>query len=171
MKIFIKGKSLVLELRSEDKVLYSFPIKIGKNGLFKEKEGDKKTPVGIYKIIWKASVFQEDAPELRTYKIIPNQSFALWNEKKGVTEFSRTEGTKEEELWQDAYGGDEAVVFCLNYPNKKDKSEGKTGSCIEIHATKNFDKPSLGCVKLRCEEAKFLYGLVEVGTKVEITNE
>lgn len=168
IKILVKGKSLALEVLIGNKIIHSFPIKIGENGLRKTQEGDKKTPVGNYRITWKASVFQEDNPKNNLYKITEGNSFALWNPKKGTTEFSREFGTTEEELWRDAYGGKEAVVMCLDYPNSKDTAEGRTGSCIEIHASKNFDKPSLGCVKLTCEDAKILYELVEVGTEVEI---
>ncbi|KAA3599365.1 MAG: hypothetical protein DWQ06_10650 [Calditrichaeota bacterium] len=171
IKILVKGKSLVLEVLSGDKILHSFHIKIGANGLRKTKEGDKKTPVGNYKILWKASVFQEDNPSKKLYKITEGNSFALWNPKLKTTEFSREFGTTDEELWRDSYGGEEAVVLCLDYPNVKDIAEGKTGSCIEIHATKNFHKPSLGCIKLTCEDAKILYCLVEVGTEVSICDE
>jgi hypothetical protein len=39
------------------KLLKCYPVGLGLNGMGKTREGDKKTPVGEYEIIWKASRF------------------------------------------------------------------------------------------------------------------
>jgi len=45
-----------------------------------------------------------------------------------------------EKLWTDAYGGKNAYVMALDYPNSEDRKQGKTGSCIETGSSLRADR-------------------------------
>ena len=143
-----------------------FPVSIGLNGVGKRKEGDKKTPLGEYQIAWMVSRHGN-----KGNKIINGQTWC--NEKNSQLYYGQS-GSADEQLWSESYGGDEATVMGLNYPNDEDKKKGYTGSCIEIHAS--FEKkpeelkPTLGCIKMYQEDALALYNNVDVGTKVFISD-
>ncbi|MDP3026066.1 MAG: L,D-transpeptidase [Nanoarchaeota archaeon] len=97
-----------------------YDIAIGRKDGDKKKEGDNKTPEGIYKII------------------------------KIETKF----------------GG---PAFRINYPNKEDNLEGKTGNGILIHMTnenKIGKKVTHGCIGLAKNDIYNLKKYIDVGTKV-----
>jgi len=164
--IVVSGSKFTLAVYDgSGKVVKSYPVGLGLNGMGKTKEGDKKTPLGEYKIIWKASRF---ANEDGGYLIEDGKAFC------GPDNIFTTDpsiGYPDESLWTDGYGGKKAVVMCLNYPNSSDKKKGYTGGCIEIHATLLGgigEWSSYGCVRMYPEDARELYRIVKVGTKVFI---
>jgi hypothetical protein len=83
-----------------------------------------------------------------------------------------TTGPPLEKLWTDSYGGDEAAVISINYPNTKDRQRGFTGDCIHIHADKRTRGgvmgKSYGCIHMYPKDAMELYNIVEVGTPVKM---
>jgi len=164
--IVVYGSEYYMKVFTSDgKLLKRYPVGIGINGMGKTRSGDKKTPVGEYEIIWKASRFADTDGG---YPIKDGRAFA------GPDNIFTTDpavGYSSEQLWTDGYGGNKAVVMCLNYPNESDKSKGYTGGCIEIHATLLGgieECSSAGCVRMYPEDARELYRLVKVGTKVYI---
>lgn len=150
---------------SSGKLIREYPIGIGKNGKGKTKEGDKKTPVGKYRIIWMASRF---AKTDGGYPITDGAAFC------GPDNCFTTDpniGYSSEQLWTKDYGGKEAVVMCIDYPNISDKQKGYTGGCIEIHATQlgGIGKmSSYGCIRMKPSDARDLYNRVSVNTEVII---
>jgi lipoprotein-anchoring transpeptidase ErfK/SrfK len=167
--IIIHGNSYKLDLYDENGTLIKkYPIGVGQGGLGKNREGDRKTPLGEYRILWKASRFHktDGGHPIRDGAAFcgPNNSFTT----------DPKIGYPSEQLWTDGYGGDRAVVMCLDYPNAQDKARGYTGGCIEIHATllggigKNS---SYGCIRLSPDNARDLYNRVTVDTKVTIKND
>ena len=66
-------------------------------------------------------------------------------------------------------------MMALDYPNTKDRSEGKTGSCIEIHASLNLEKAGYknykgthGCIAMYPAYAKRIYEYVNPETSVRV---
>lgn len=164
--IVVYGEKYLLCLHSADgRLIKSYPVGIGKNGMGKTREGDHKTPVGEYRIIWKASRF---AKTDGGYPIKDGSAFC------GPENCFTTDpeiGYPSEKLWTDGYGGPQAVVMCLDYPSEKDTINGYTGGCIEIHATLLGGigkKSSAGCVRMSPGDARDLYLRVPVGTRVII---
>ncbi len=164
--IVIYGYDYTMYLyNSQDEVIKTYPIGIGLNGMGKTMEGDRKTPLGEYEIIWKASRF---ANTDGGYFIEEGRAFC------GPDNIFTTDpniGYSSESLWTEGYGGDEAVVMCLDYPNASDKAKGYSGGCIEIHATHLGgigECSSYGCIRMYPEDARELYKLIDVGTKVYI---
>lgn len=164
--IVVHGSTFTLELYDQyDHMVKTYPVGLGKNGLGKTKRGDKKTPRGEYHIIWKASRF---AATDGGYEIKEDRSFCALNNK--FTADPRI-GLSDEQLWTEDYGGEQAVVMGLDYPNEKDHARGYVGECIEIHATLHGgigQFVSAGCVRMSPADARDLYQYVEVGTTVVI---
>ena len=164
--IVIHGYDYVMYLyNSQDEVIRTYDIGIGLNGMGKTREGDKKTPIGEYEILWKASRF---ANTDGGYLIEDGRAFCgpdnIFTKDPDI-------GYSSESLWKEGYGGDEAVVMCIDYPNSSDKAKGYTGGCIEIHATHLGgigECSSYGCIRMYPDNARELYNLVNVGTKVYI---
>ena len=99
-----------------------YDISVGRKAGDKKRDGDNKTPEGIYKII-----------------SIENQ-----------------------------FGG---PAFRINYPNKGDSMEGKTGDGILIHMTnerKIGKRTTQGCIGLSKKDIYNLKKYVGIGTKVII---
>ena len=165
-KLVIYGYRYKMKLfDSAGKLIKEYPIGIGKGGMGKTKEGDKKTPVGKYRIIWMASRF---AKTDGGYPIINGAAFC------GPDNCFTTDpnvGYSSEQLWTEGYGGNEAVVMCLDYPNTSDKRKGYSGGCIEIHATHLGGigkKSSYGCIRMKPSDARDLYNRVGIDTEVVI---
>lgn len=202
-KILVMCGKKTLYLFKGDKLLYSFPVALGMNGIGKIKEGDHKTPLGDYKIKWMVSrngptknnpgeqssfimdgktyavldteLYFGDLEKIRV-KIMPDGTRKVSNNPKDrpITE-KEIDIAMGEKLWTDSYGGANAYVMAIDYPNALDRKQGKTGSCIEIHASANVKKigfkkytGTYGCVSLMPEDAAKVYEVVEPGTSVRI---
>lgn len=152
----------VLQLWRNDQLVIEYPIEIGKGGTGKRRNGDHRTPVGDYEISWMAS-----RDSAGGHKIMDRRSWC----KEDCFSDAPT-GPPLEKLWTDPYGGDEATVISINYPNVKDRQRGFTGDCIHIHANKKardgIMAKSYGCIHMYPKDAKELYEMVEVGTPVKI---
>lgn len=152
----------MLQLWRGTELLREYPVETGKGGLDKRRSGDHATPIGDYEVSWMAS---RNSP--KGHKIVENKSWCTGN--KFVYANS---GSSLEKLWAEPYGGDEATVISINYPNSKDRQMGFTGECIHIHADKRVQdgmlKKSYGCIHMFPKNAMELYELVNVGTPVKI---
>jgi lipoprotein-anchoring transpeptidase ErfK/SrfK len=152
----------LLQVWNGSTLIKEYPVETGKGGLGKKSSGDHKTPIGDYKISWMASKHSDKGS-----KIVDNRSWCLRNEFVDAAS-----GPPLEKLWAEPYGGDEATVMSINYPNEADLAKGYTGDCIHIHADKRHDdgvlKKSYGCIHMFPKDAKELYDMVEVGTPVKM---
>jgi D-alanyl-D-alanine dipeptidase len=167
------------------------------------REGDHKTPLGDYRIKWMVSRhgppkqnpggLASSVIEGKTYAVLDTELYfgdltnirvkVLPDGTRKVSEDvhdrpiipEEIEIARGEKLWTDAYGGKEVYVMALDYPNTEDRAQGKTGSCIEIHASVNLEKVgykdykgTLGCVSLYPAYAQRIYSFVNPGTLVRI---
>lgn len=188
----------------EDEIIkLVFDVALGKGGLGKTREGDHKTPLGDYRIKWMVS--RNGPPkqnpgglsslviEGKTYAVLDTELYfgdliqiRVKTLADGTRKVSRDpddrpltreeiEIARGEELWTDAYGGAQACVMALDYPNEEDRALGRTGSCIEIHASVNLEltgydnyNGTLGCISLYPAYARRIYEHVNPGTPVRI---
>jgi len=168
LTLFVIDAEKALLVYEGSELIASFPCETGYGGMGKTREGDGKTPVGVYHIAWMASV---EVNRGHTDKGSPIIFGMTWCDETGLV--YGPEGRDEERLWTDAYGGGDATVMGLDYPNAEDLARGYTGDCIEIHASNRLVDgrltPSAGCIKLTPEDAVRLYHLVDVGTPVVIS--
>jgi hypothetical protein len=152
----------LLQLWGHGELIREYPIETGKGGLAKKTSGDHKTPIGDYEISWIASKISK-----KGQKVIENMSWC-----KGNKFVHAPTGPALEKLWAEPYGGNEATIMSINYPNDKEIELGYSGECIHIHADKRLNggqlKKSYGCIHMYPEDAKELYEMVQVGTPVKI---
>lgn len=182
--LLVLGKSKKIRLVQSDRVHLCFPIAIGQNGVGKEKEGDRKTPLGDYSVKWMVS--RNGPPKINpggqssfvvdgeTYSIRDTELYFGKLEHAGLSE-REFKIAQDEKLWTAAYGGEDVYVMALDYPNEEDKKEGRTGSSIEIHASEILEnvgikdyKGTLGCIALIPNHAKKIYERIAAGTPVRI---
>lgn len=161
-----------LYLCRDDRLLEWFHIGYGRRGMGKQSKGDKRTPMGTYRITWMASVIEPDRPEnvekkLKRFRIIKGKAYCYREKTTGQCGFKRTRGRKTTALWKSLFGGRLASVMALDYPNAEDRRQGRTGSCILIHGTYHLGRTE-GCIILWPEHLKPLYQCVNPGTRVEI---
>jgi len=161
-RIAIHSALNVLQLWRYDQLVREYPIETGKGGIGKQRSGDHRTPVGDYEVSWMAC---RDGS--KGHKIIDQRSWC-----RGNCFIDASTGPPLEKLWTDSYGGDEAAVISINYPNMKDQQRGFTGDCIHIHACKRTRDGILGkshgCIHMYPKDAMELYNIVEVGTPVKM---
>lgn len=161
-RIAIHCSMKVLQLWRNAELIREYPIDVGVGGIRKTRGGDHRTPIGDYEVSWMAS---RTSP--KGHRIIDNKSWCAGN--KFVYASS---GPALEKLWADCYGGDQATVISINYPNAKERAMGWSGECIHIHADKRLKdgalKKSYGCIHMFPRDAVELYEMVDVGTPVKI---
>ena len=163
MTIFLKNKHT---LQIED---FYFKCCIGKNGLSKKKkEGDKKTPAGIFNI--QHLYFRKDKlkkPEtlLKCIEIKKNMGWCDdVNYSKKYNKLIKIEkNIKCEKLYRKDFKYDLLIPIKYNFKNSV---IGK-GSCIFIHLTKNY-QPTAGCIALKKKDFLILLKLINKKTKIKI---
>lgn len=202
--VLVKGSEKKLYLIEHTAIKLVFDVALGEEGVGKTKEGDRKTPSGDYNIKWMVS--RNGPPkenpggvssfvvESKTYAVLDTELY--FGELTDIRVKVLPDGTRkvsgdtsdrpitteelkiaqDEKLWTDAYGGENVYVMALDYPTAEERAQGKTGSCIEIHASLNLEKVghknyrgTLGCITLYPTDAKKLYHYLNPGTKVRIT--
>ncbi|MDR0304572.1 MAG: L,D-transpeptidase family protein [Chitinispirillales bacterium] len=129
---FYKAMYILKQGRKKWGVIKTYPIAMGSSDGRKQREGDKKTPEGLYFVV----------------------------EKKVEQELNEIYGPH---------------AFVLNYPNKRDITEGRGGSGIWIHGASENTVPaeSRGCLSMHNLYIKDLNGIIGDGllTPVFIVNE
>ena len=201
--LLVKGSQKKLYLIRHDDIALVYDVALGSGGLGKMREGDCRTPLGDYSIKWMVSKRgpRKENPggvgsfivDGKTYAVLDTELF--FGDPTNITVETLPDGTRKvsdspfersitaeeiaiaqsEKLWTDAYGGKDASIMALDYPNERDRAEGKTGSCIEIHASVNLEREgyrhyrgTLGCVALYPAFAAKIYQRVNPGTRVRI---
>jgi murein L,D-transpeptidase YafK len=161
-RIAIHCSRKVLQLWRHAELVTEYPIEVGKTGIHKRHSGDHRTPIGDYEISWMASRHSE-----KGHRVIDKKSWCIGNQFVYAPS-----GPLLEKLWADSYGGSQAAIISLNYPNAKDRKRGFTGECIHIHADLKIKdgalRKSYGCIHMFPADAVELYDIVDVGTPVKI---
>ena len=163
MTIFIKNKHTLIVDE------FKFKCCIGKNGLTrKKKEGDKKTPKGIFEI--GNLYFRKDRKEkpstlLKCIEIKKNMSWCddIKFPKKYNKLIKIEKNIKHEKLKRKDNKYDLLIPIKYNFKNPIIGA----GSCIFIHLTKNF-KPTAGCIALKEKDFLIMIKLIKKKTKIKI---
>ena len=163
MIIFLKNKHT---LQIDE---FYFKCCIGKNGFTRfKKEGDLKTPKGIFKIehlYYRKDRLKKPHTLLKCNKITKNQGWCddvnfpkEYNKLITVNNF-----IKHEKLFRKDHKYDLLIPIKYNFKNAK----CGRGSCIFIHLTKNY-KPTAGCVALNKKDFIIMLKLIKKDTKIKI---
>ena len=163
MIVFLKNKHT---LQIDD---FFFKCCIGKNGTTRfKKEGDHKTPIGIYKL--EHLYYREDRlfrpnTALKCVKINKNQGWCddvnypkKYNKLINVNKY-----IKHEKLLRKDHKYDLLIPIKYNFNNPKINR----GSCIFIHLTNNY-KPTAGCIALKKKDFLIILKLIKKNSKIKI---
>ena len=149
---------------------FFFKCVIGLNGTSKrKKEGDKKTPKGIYEIenlYYRRDRIKKIETKLRLIEI--KKSMGWCDDIKDKKNYNKliniNEKTKHEKLFRKDNKYDLLIPIKYNF-KKKILSKG---SCIFIHLTKNY-KPTAGCIALNKKDFLIMLKLIGRKTKIKIS--
>lgn len=141
---------------------------IGKNGLGKEKEGDLKTPVGLYNIGIAFGFEKDMSTELDYYKLNENMYWVCDSNSKKYNQLvditvDKTDFdiTKSEHLIDENIAYEYAIEIKYNAELVPEK-----GSAIFLHCIKNG--PTAGCISIDRESMKFILNHIKKNTKIYI---
>jgi len=129
---------------------FNFKCCIGKKGVtFKKREGDQKTPRGIFKIenlYYRKDRIKKPKTPLKCIEIKKNMGWCddINFEKKYNKLFKIDNKTKHEKLRRKDHKYDLLIPIKYNFL----KPIKNLGSCIVIHLTKDY-KPTAGCIALK----------------------
>ena len=163
MTIFLKNKHT---LKVDD---FYFKCCIGKGGLSsKKKEGDKKTPVGTYKIehlYYRRDKIKKPKTSL---KCIPIKYDMGWCNDVNYTKnynklFKIKKKIKHEKLKRYDHKYDLIVPIKYNF----EKPVLGKGSCIFIHLTKDY-KPTAGCIAIKKKDFMIMLKIINKKTTIKI---
>ena len=163
MIIFVKNKH-TLQIDQ-----FKFKCCIGKKGAtFNKKEGDKKTPKGIFKIqnlYFRKDRIKKPLTSLKCIEIKKNMGWCndIRFPKKYNKLFKIEKKIKHEKLKRNDFKYDLLIPIKYNFNNP---IIGK-GSCIFIHLTKNYE-PTAGCVALKEKDFLIMLKLIKKNSRIKI---
>ena len=150
---------MTLILKNKDTIQvneFIFKCCIGKNGKSKKKiEGDKKTPIGIYKmgdLYYRADRHKKPKTNLKILTIRKN--FGWCNDSKNI---------KHEKLFRK----DKKYDFLIPIKYNFNKPKSGRGSAIFIHITENY-KPTAGCIAISKKDFLIMLKVINKKTKIKI---
>ena len=163
MTIFIKNKHT---LQIDE---FKFRCCIGKKGsTSKKKEGDKKTPKGIFEIenlYFRKDRNKKPLTSLKCIKIKKNMGWC--NDIRFPNKYNKlikiTKKIKYEKLKRRDYKYDLLIPIKYNFK----KTVIGLGSCIFIHLTKDY-KPTAGCVALKKKDFLIMLKLIKKNSRIKI---
>ena len=162
MTILLKNKQ-TLEFDA-----FKFKCCIGKNGLTKfKKEGDGKTPKGIFKIehlYFRKDRIKKPITKLKCFEIKKNMGWCDDIKNKKYNQLVRiSKNFSHEKLFRKDKKYDLLIPIKYNF----DKIIPGKGSCIFIHLTSNY-KPTAGCIALKNKDLLILLKLINRNTRIII---
>ena len=163
MTIILKNKQT---LKVDD---FYFKCVVGKKGLSnKKKEGDMKTPRGLFeigKLYYREDRLKKPKTYLECLKIKKNMGWC--DDPKYPQKYNKliniNEKTKHEKLYRVDHKYDLFIPIKYNY---KKPIPGK-GSCIFIHLTKDY-KPTSGCIALNKKDFLIFLKILKKNTRIRI---
>ena len=149
---------------------FYFNCSIGKGGLIKrKKEGDKKTPIGKFKIghlYYRKDKIKKPKTRLNCISIQKNMGWCddVTNKKKYNKLVKVNKYIKHEKLYRNDKKYDLLIPIKYNFYSTV---LGK-GSCIFIHLTENYN-PTAGCIALREKDFLIMLKILKKNTKIKIS--
>jgi len=163
MIIYLKNKQT---LQIDD---FNFKCCIGKKGLtFKKKEGDQKTPKGVFEIenlYYRKERIKKPKTSLKCVEIKKDMGWCddVKFEKKYNKLFKINKKISHEKLKRKDHKYDLLIPIKYNFL----KPIKGLGSCIFIHLTKDY-KPTAGCIALKEKDFLIMLKLIDKNTKIKI---
>ena len=163
MIIFLKNKHT---LQIDD---FLFKCSIGKNGITKKKkEGDKKTPKGIFNIgnlYFRKDRLKKPKTSLKCIEI--NKKMG-WCDDPNNINYNKVIKLNKKIKAEKLYRKDKIydIIIVINY-NTRRIIKNK-GSAIFIHVTNNY-RPTRGCIALSLNDIEILLKIIKKNSKIKIS--
>ena len=163
MIIFLKNKHT---LQVDD---FYFQCSIGKKGVSAKKiEGDKKTPVGTFKI--EHLYFRKDRINLpkiafRSIEIKPKMGWC--DDQNYPKKYNRLININQEMNHEKLFRKDNKYDLLIPIKYNYNKRIPGKGSCIFIHLTKNY-QPTAGCIALQKKDFLIMLKIINKNTKIKV---
>ena len=163
MTIFVKNKHT---LQIDD---FEFKCCIGKKGTtYNKKEGDKKTPKGIFEIenvYFRKDRIKKPLTSLKCIEITKNMGWCddINFPKKYNKLIKTNDNIRHEKLTRKDHKYNLLIPIKYNFK----KTIPGRGSCIFIHLTKNY-KPTAGCIALKEKDFLILLKIIKKNSKIKI---
>ena len=165
MTIIIKNKETLL---IDD---FKFKCSVGKNGFSRDKkEGDDKTPIGIFKlgnIYYREDRIEKPISKLKSIIIKRNMGWCDDPKSKNYNKLIKIKKNLKisyERLFRKDSKYDLFILIKYNYK----KTYRNKGSAIFLHLTKNY-LPTQGCIAIKKNDFFILNKLIHKNTKIKIT--
>ena len=163
---------MFIKLKNKDTLKcddFLFKCSIGRKGLAtKKKEGDKKTPKGIFSLgplYYRKDRNLKPRTKIKTIAITKEMGWCDDNESSKYNSLIKiNKKIKYEKMFRKDHSYD--YVIPINYNTKKPIKN--KGSAIFIHLTKNYKK-TLGCIALDKRDFLILLRLIDKKTKIKIS--
>lgn len=163
MTIIIKNKDTLI---FDD---FKFRCSIGKMGFTKnKKEGDKKTPRGIFNIgnlYYRKDKHLKPTTKLKCIAIKKNMGWC--DDPKNKKYYNKLIKIKKNIKHETLYRKDSKYDFIIPIKYNSKKIKFGRGSAIFIHLTKDYKK-TLGCIALKENDFLILLKLINKKTKIKI---
>ena len=149
---------------------FKFRCCIGKRGLTKnKKEGDKKTPIGTFRIenlYYRKDRIKKPVTSLKYVEIKKDMGWCddIYFPKKYNKKIKINKKIKHEKLKRKDHKYDLLIPIKYNF----EKPVSGLGSCIFIHLTKNY-KPTAGCIALKENDFLIMLKLIKKNSKIKIS--
>ena len=164
MTIIIKNKETLLIDE------FKFKCSVGKKGFTRnKKEGDLKTPAGIFelgKIYYRPDRIEKPLSKLQTTTIKKNMGWCDDPKSKYYNKLIKIKKNfkmNHEKLYRKDNKYDIFILIKHNY-KKVIKNQG---SAIFLHLTKNYS-PTQGCIAVKKKDFLILFKLIKKNTKIKI---
>ncbi len=162
---------MIITLKNKDTLVcndFKFKCCIGQKGLtYEKKEGDKKTPKGIFSLgplYFRKDRNKQPNTKLKILNINKNMGWCDdINHKKYNKLIKISKNMKYEKLFRKDYKYDFLIPINYNTTNIKRNK----GSAIFIHLTKDYKK-TLGCIALKKNDFLILSKLINRKTRIKI---
>jgi len=163
MTILVKNKH-TLQINE-----FTFRCCIGKKGSTKnKKEGDKKTPIGTFKIenlYFRKDRLKKPSTSLKCVEIKKNMGWC--DDIRFPEKYNKLIKIKKKIRHEKLLRKDNKYNFLIPIKYNFKKPIVGLGSCIFIHLTKDF-KPTAGCIALKEKDFLILLKIIKKNSKIKI---
>ena len=147
---------------------FKFKCCVGREGLTKnKKEGDFKTPKGIFKIenlYFRKDRIKKPVTKLKCIEIKKNMA---WCDDPKSEKYNQLIKIDKKISYEKLFRKDHKYDLLIPIKYNFNKITPGKGSCIFLHLTKNY-KPTAGCVALIKKDLLIIIKLINKNTKIKI---
>ena len=148
---------------------FNFRCCIGKKGLTKKKiEGDKKTPIGVFKV---GNLYYRNdrinKPETKLKTIAIDKNLRCGDDILDKETYNKLSKLKKKFSYEKLFRKDNKYDLLIEIKFNSKRKIG-CGSCIFIHLTKNYN-PTAGCIALKKNDFLIMLKLINKKTKIRIS--